>query len=507
MCRSLDAASARPPKCTSRLRRRRGGIAIVSAVVILFAAVTLFSQRGAAEIGRSWVSDGESVVQTSVTVNKSRTFHIHRRFKHAVVGAPEILDAMPVSDRTLYLLGKKIGTTNVSVFADNGDLIGVLDVVVEADVGDLRRKIDVRGEGGGIRVASENGQVVLSGTARDAVAAQRAVALAKALSPTTPIVNAMTVAPSQQVMLKVRFLEATRSAQRDLGVNWSTGSGSRGANTGLGSVAPTNSGGLPLFQSVGTLASGGSPFGVLLASMVNNGASVNVLVSALETKGLIRSLAEPDLVALSGDKASFLAGGEFPVPVPGALGVVSIDYKPYGVGLAFTPTVLRDGLINIVIKPEVSQLDTSNPVQVAGISVPPLIVRRASTTIELRDGQSFMLGGLLQNTSTTAQDQLPWIGDVPVLGALFRSSQYQKNETDLVILVTPHLVRPLPPTAPIRTPLDSSVPANDIDFFLMGKAEVSPALARLAVGAINRPYVGHILDLPRNGGIYVSAKN
>ena len=125
MCRNLDAASARPPKCTSRLRRRRGGIAIVSAVVILFAAVTLFSQRGAAEIGRSWVSDGESVVQTTVTVNKSRTFHIQRRFKHAVVGAPDILDAMPVSDRTLYLLGKKIGTTNVSVFADNGDLIGV----------------------------------------------------------------------------------------------------------------------------------------------------------------------------------------------------------------------------------------------------------------------------------------------------------------------------------------------------------------------------------------------
>ncbi len=125
----------------------------------------------------------------------------------------------------------------------------------------------------------------------------------------------------------------------------------------------------------------------------------------------------------------------------------------------------------------------------------------------MRDGQSFLLGGLLQNNSTTAQDQLPWVGDVPVLGALFRSSQYQKNETDLVILVTPHIVHPLAPNQVVHTPLDDSLPANDVDFFLMGKAEVSPALARLAVGALNRPYVGHILDLPKNGGVYVSAKD
>ncbi len=224
-------------------------------------------------------------------------------------------------------------------------------------------------------------------------------------------------------------------------------------------------------------------------------------------RALARSLAEPNLVALSGDTASFLAGGEFPVPVPGALGQVTIDYKKYGVGLAFTPTVLNGGLINLKIKPEVSQLDTSHPVQVAGISIPPLIVRRASTTLELRDGQSFMLGGLLQNTSNNDQDQLPWLGDVPVLGALFRSTQYQKNETDLVILVTPHIVRPLAPNNPLHTPLDNTLPANDVDFFLMGKTEVSPALARLAVGALNRPYVGHILDLPKNGGVYVSAKD
>jgi pilus assembly protein CpaC len=155
----------------------------------------------------------------------------------------------------------------------------------------------------------------------------------------------------------------------------------------------------------------------------------------------------------------------------------------------------------------VSEIDPSTTVTIAGSAVPGLTMRKASTTLELHDGQSFMLGGLLQDNGTTAQDQLPWLGNLPVLGALFRSSQYQKNETDLVIVVTPHIVRPLSPVAQIHTPLDGSLPANDIDFFLMGRPEVSPALVRLAAGAPNRPYVGHILDLPKQGGIYVSAKD
>ena len=192
--------------------------------------------------------------------------------------------------------------------------------------------------------------------------------------------------------------------------------------------------------------------------------------------------------------------------MPGALGTVTIEYKSYGVGLAFTPTVLRDGLINLKIEPEVSELDHSHPVQFAGYSIPPLIVRRASTTVELRDGQSFVIGGLLQNKSTTAQQQLPWLGDVPVLGALFRSAAYQKNETDLAIIVTPRLVRPTRPGDPVKTPLDNTLPANDVDFFLMGKAEITPAEARLAVGH-QRPFVGHMLDLRKGGANVVAVKN
>jgi pilus assembly protein CpaC len=331
----------------------------------------------------------------------------------------------------------------------------------------------------------------------------------------------------QQVMLEVRFLEVKRSASRDLGVQWNMFGNSVLANTGSGLPASqlpiTQPGGafqqpgttvgganllanqLPISPVVaGGVLSGASPFGFLVGQLSNR---LQIAVNALETEGVARSLAEPNLVTLSGQTASFLAGGQFPVPEVGATGTPSFGFQPYGVGLSFTPTVLRDGLINLVVKPEVSEIDTSVTVTVAGTSVPGLTTRKASTTLELRDGQSFMLGGLLQNTNNNLKDQLPWLGDAPVIGALFRSTDYQKNETDLVIVVTPHLVRPLAPTDPVHSPLDNTLPPNDVDLFLLGKTEVSPALARLALGQLNRPYVGHILDLPKNGGVYVSAKD
>jgi pilus assembly protein CpaC len=233
-----------------------------------------------------------------------------------------------------------------------------------------------------------------------------------------------------------------------------------------------------------------------------------VAINALEQRGLARSLAEPNLTALSGDTASFLAGGEYPIPVSAGNNTVSVDYKRYGVGLAFTPTVLRDGLINLKVEPEVSQIDPNNSISLgAGLpAVPALIVRRASTTLELRDGQSFVIGGLLQNVSKSQQDQIPWLGDVPVLGQLFASRTYQKNESDLVIIVTPRLVRPARPGDPLKTPLDNTLPANDADFFLAGKAEIPRAKERAVTGA-ERPFSGHILDLPKGGANVVAVRN
>ena len=494
-----------------------------------------------------------------VTVNKSRTLRFDNAFASAVVGAPDIVDALPMSDRVLYIQGKKVGTTNVSVFDQSMKLIGVIDVEVTLDTGNLQEKIRSSTGSGGIRVGSSNGQIVLSGVAGNAVAAERAVQVAKSMvTEGGTIVNAMTVAPAQQVMLKVRFLEVERSASRELGVNWfgANNGGNRGFATGVGGLSSTTPGalagqpggrpgigaagpgtfvdasgnpvpapglpvgsgapGLPIFTTAGTLLSGGAPFGVALANLASKGATLDVLLTALETKGLVRSLAEPDLIALSGDTASFLAGGEYPVPAvqPGGAGtvpVITVQYQPFGVQLAFTPTVLDNGIINLRLAPSVSELNFAQAVTISGFNVPSINKREARTTVELRDGQSFSIAGLLQTDHRRNVQQLPWIGSVPVLGALFGSKQFQELETDLVVVVTPHLVAPAVPGQELASPLDNHLPSNDVDFFLMGEMEQRKVFRDYITsgGNIQGPY-GHIIGqqvLGQQGSVVLSTKN
>ena len=284
------------------------------------------------------------------------------------------------------------------------------------------------------------------------------------------------------------------------------------ANVGIaqpaGSLAdPTPASGRRVGEAAAGVLSGASPFGFLIGRICRRAAHpTDVAINALEQKGIARSLAEPNLVALSGDTASFLAGGEYPIPVAGSFGQITVDYKKYGVGLAFTPTVLSRGLINMKIEPEVSQIDTTHTVAVAnGISVPALIVRRASTTVELRDGQSFVIGGLLQTNNQNQIDQLPWLGSVPVLGTLFSSKSYQQNQTDLAIIVTPHLVRPARPgdvrqdagrrLRCRRTTSISSCSARPKSR-ARRRTHSRPTTARVAAAG-DRPFTGHMLDLPR----------
>jgi pilus assembly protein CpaC len=501
--------------------------------------------------------DDAGVRHIVVTVNKSRTLRLPEPFASVVVGSPEYVDALPMSDRRLYIQGKKIGTTNVSVFNQSMQLAGVIDVEVTPDIGNLQEKIRSSTSSSAIRVGSSDRQIVLSGVASNAVAADRAVEVAKTMVPEGgSIVNAMKVAPSQQVMLRVRFLEVARSASREIGVNWfgANNGGNRGFTTGIGTASaggrptvgptdtffgcgggnpgcvtasgnpstvgnPTISGapGLPIFNTAATLISGAQPFGVALASLATKGGSLDVTLSALETKGLIRRLAEPDLVALSGDTASFLAGGEFPVPTaqPGGAGgvpVITTDYKPFGVQLTFVPTVLANGIINLRLAPSVSELDFANAVQISGFLVPSLTKREARTTIELRDGQSFAIAGLLQAINRRNIDQLPWIASVPVLGALFRSAAYRQDETDLVVIVTPHLVAPSVPGQRLASPLDNYLPTNDVDFFLMGDMEQKKKFRNYITsgGDIQGPY-GHMIRsgpaLPALSAAPISAKN
>jgi pilus assembly protein CpaC len=455
--------------------------------------------------GRIWESEHDGGRQIAVTLYKSRVIRIVKPFATAVVGSSEIADVLPMSDRSLYIMGKKVGTTNVSIFDENQKLMSVIDLEVGIDTENLREKIASSTGSRRIRVSSSNGQIVLSGQANDAVAADRAMTVAKSFAP-NGVINAMSVPASQQVLLKVRFLEATRNAERQLGVNWFQGnqSATRVTNIGQGglvnntpTIAPA--GGIPLVQTAGTLAgAANSPFGTVIANLVNGGTSIDVLVTALETQGLVRRLDEPNLMALSGDTARFLAGGEFPVPIAAtsANGLVTptIDYKPFGVQLSFTPTVLANGMINLRIAPSVSELDFSNSVTISGTTVPALVKRDAVTSVELRSGQSFAIAGLLQANDTRNRDQIPWLGSVPVLGALFSSNAYQKLETDLVIIVTPNLVQPVVPGQRLATPLDDHIPANDIDFFVNGQMEIKKNYSDFIAngGGLQGPY-GHMI--------------
>jgi pilus assembly protein CpaC len=451
----------------------------------------------------------------SVYIGKSEDVRTDTSFVEVTVGDAEIADVNPLTDRAISILGKKNGTTRVSVYGEGKKLIGVFDVDVVQDTSLLQNELRRRFPHAGLKVSAVNGRIMLSGTAPDGPTLEKAVVIARQFG--TDVINSVVVLQPQQVMLEVRFIEANRQAGRELGVQWNRFGDHSIINIGnrlppqqlpVTPLGPNGTGDLPLSPAVAAgVLSGTAPFGFLISRIVAGGVNTDLMINALEQRGLARSLAEPNLVALSGDTASFLAGGEFPVPVPGGpLGQITIDYKRYGVGLAFTPTVLSGGLINLKIEPEVSQLDTSHPVQIAGVSVPPLIVRRAATTVELRDGQSFVIGGLLQSQGQSAISQLPWIGDVPVLGALFRSTLYQKNETELAIIVTPRLVRPARPGDVLKTPLDTSLPPNDVDLFLMGKTEITPAMARL-INGVPREYTGHMLELPKGGANVVSSRN
>jgi pilus assembly protein CpaC len=465
------AACLRGPRRFSRLSLALALAATIAGVALLAGAA--FDPARAADA--RLVAIGENRVGTvRIALGKSETLRTSRGFVDLVVGDPEIADVMPLTDATLYVLGKRIGITNVSIYDASKQLVGVIEIEVAYNTPRLASDLAVKG--GAARVDTANGRTVLTGEMPDAVAAAKAVALARQYG--GEVLNHMKVRGPQQVMLEVRFVEASRNAGKDLGINW------QAAGKHFSAYAGTAS-----------LASGYTPFGALIGRVLSGGVEADVLVQALEDRGLARRLAEPNLIAISGEKASFLAGGEFPIPVQSEEGRVTVDYKKFGVGLTFTPTVLANGVINLRIEPEVSHLDATNSVRTAGVAVPALIVRRASTVVELRDGQSFAIAGLLQSVNQETKQQLPWIADVPVIGSLFRSTSFERKETDLAIIVTPRLVKPARPGERLKTPLDPSLPANEFELFLMGQQEIPVAKAGSARPLV--PVMGHILDLPK----------
>jgi pilus assembly protein CpaC len=480
----------------------------------LAALVAVFSACACWGPGFTWRADaqekfvtlGGSVQQVTLPPNETMTLNTGQAFGDLVIGSADMIDVVPLSDRSLFIRAKQVGATNISVYDDSKKLLGVIDVRISSDFSEAASAIRSAAPSAQVRVFNSNDRIRLTGVVRDAAELQRVVEIAQSYSD-QPVMNQLRVSDSQQVMLEVRVIEASRQTGRDLGIGWSArGNNTIGkATTGLGLTTNDNDQLIFSLNDPKGAATGAQPFGQLIAKVLEvAGVNIDVVINALEQKGVVRRLAQPNLIAMSGSTASFHAGGEVPILKTtnnGTTIATETDYRPFGVRLTFKPVVLDDGLINLQVDPEVSELDTS--INVNGN--PGFISRAASTTVELRDGQSFALAGLLQSINAKDIQQLPGLGKIPVLGALFRSTSFQKKESDLVIVVTPHIVRPARPGEDLYSPLDQTRSSNDVELFALGILEVDKdMLRRFRYGeGVTGPY-GHRLDLDLGGQVAVA---
>ena len=445
-------------------------------MVAASAAALIAAQPATAQVS---VADGFGAGELAVPVNKSQILRSDRAYSKALIGNPEIADIVPISDTSVYVLGKKAGTTSLTLYDRANRLIAVVDVVVGPDVMTLKRELSELLPNGQVSARMSNEAVILEGMVRNAVDADRAVQVAETYAP-GKVVNLLSLGSSQQVMLEVRFAEVKRSALAQIGVDWGVMS-DQGKLVGVvGGGANTK----PIFgengEIIGTQYLVGAitdSFAIISRSFRAFGENFNVQLDALERKGFIHTLAEPTLVALSGETASFLAGGEFPVPVAqnsGGTGnntaTLTVEWKPFGVSLAFTPTVLADGVINMIVAPEVSSIDPSASIVINNLTIPGLQTRRAKSVIELRDGESFALAGLIRKDFQDTIRQVPLLGSIPIIGSLFRSTGFQREETELVIIVTPRLVAPVK-AGTLKAPTDRAGPPTPADLFLNGRTD------------------------------------
>ena len=410
------------------------------------------------------VMRGAASSALKVPMNRAVVVESDVPFTELSIANPGIADISTLSDRTIYVLGKVPGRTTLTLLGGDGRLITNVEVQVTPDIAEFKERLRQILPGEQIEVRTANDGIVLSGTVSSTARLDRALDLANRYAPDR-VSNLMVVGGTQQVMLKVRFAEMSRSVSKQLsgGLTFNganvVGAGGKGNLVGTATVDPGT--GLPNITTaygLGTTAQGGVIF---------SGTQFSVMLEALENKGIVRTLAEPNLIALSGQEATFLAGGEIPVPAPQDNGAISIEYKPFGVQLKFTPRVVDGDIINISMSAAVSSIDPSQNTPVGnGLTAVGFRTRETSTTVEMRDGDSFAIAGLLQDDFRDLNSQVPWLGDIPILGALFRSTEYQRNQSELVIIITPHLVTPTRgealalPTDRVRIPTENELFLN-----------------------------------------------
>ncbi|HZV57649.1 MAG TPA: type II and III secretion system protein family protein [Sphingobium sp.] len=435
------------------------GLALASALLLATGSATApFASAIAA--GEAQQENGALLL----SVGESRVVNLNANLSDVVIANPEVLDVHVRSQRQVYLIAKAPGETNVFITTGNGQMLYANAVRVGNNLTSMDQMLQLAMPEADIRVATMNGMLLLTGTVSAPEDAAEAERLVQAFAgEDTTVVSRLKTATPLQVNLQVRIAEVNKSFVKSLGFNLLTsrnngsgflfglGQGNPGTitypnvidpNTGRALVDPNT--GRALYDTVYSFNNreGATTLGAAGRLL---GMDVMATLDLAETQGLASTLANPNLTALSGETASFLAGGEIPIPIVqgGSAGAVSIEYKQYGVSLAFTPTVLADGRISMRVRPEVSQLDDSAAVKMGGFTIPGVSTRRAETTVELGSGQSFMIGGLLSTASGNSVSKAPFLGDLPILGNLFKSQQWRRQETELVIIVTPYLVRPV----------------------------------------------------------------
>jgi pilus assembly protein CpaC len=402
----------------------------------------------------------------AVAAGGGEMLHLPEPAVAVFVADPDVADVHVPTPQAVFVLGKKAGTTTLFALGAQNRTILRETVVVSADTPSIQRMLDARFPHFQLNLTGAPGSLMVAGRVPDAAAADAVMqSLTPYLRNKETLVNRLTLTRPIQVHLRVRITEVDRNVTQQLGINWNalgqSGNFIGGLFNGRAGAATT------------TLSSTGA-FSILGAFHVGKWAIDGVL-DALDQEGLITMLAEPNLTAMSGETASFLAGGEFPIPVPqGQTNSITIEFKPYGVSLDFTPTVLSDNRISLKVRPEVSEIDPTNAVTIDSIKVPALTVRRVETTVELSSGQSFAIGGLLQSKTSDVLAELPGLGKLPVLGKLFSSKNYLNNKSEVVVIVTPYIVQPVDPGR-LRQPIDTIVrPSSDIEYVLQSKLGLDP---------------------------------
>ncbi len=377
-------------------------------------------------------------VPLSLDVSTGELVELDAPAASVFVADPSIADVEVMSPTLIYVFASAPGQTNILAVNDANDVVGNILLVSRLSVAEVNRSIARVAPGSGILAEAAGSSVLLTGMADNAAVAANAVRVAEAYVPdAAQVINQTSIDGPTQVNLQVRIAEVSRSAAQELGLNWE-------AIITRGNYVFGLASGRDFFTGVGQeVVRSATAFGSGFGAFQTDDASVNVLIDALESAGMVAILAEPNLTTMSGETASFLAGGEFPVPVVDGDGDISISFREFGVSLAFTPTVLANGRISMRVRPEVSSLSDAGAVSVSGFSIPALETRRAETSVELGSGESFAVAGLFQNDATRNTDGLPFLQDLPILGPLFRSEQFQNRETELVIIVTPYLVEPV----------------------------------------------------------------